>query len=92
MQQIMSTTNTISYPNRAKELLQKQLSMPQYYAFINDFMSNHSMSRRALDYKFAGASAFTPTQAAEIAEMANQPVDVIFSYPVQLKFTSLWNR
>lgn len=85
----MSTDNTIDYPNKAKESLLKQLSRPQYEAFINDFMSNHSISRRALDYKFAGASAFTPTQAAEIAEMANQPVNAIFSYPVQLKITTI---
>ena len=85
----MSTTSTIDYPNKAKDFLLRQLSRPQYEAFISDFMSNHSISRRALDYKFAGTSAFTPTQAAEIAEMANQPVDAIFSYPVQLKTTTV---
>lgn len=85
----MSIISTINYPNRAKEFLQRQLSRPQYEAFINDFMGNHSISRRALDYKFAGNSAFTPRQAAEIAEMANQPVNAIFSYPVQLKTTTV---
>lgn len=79
----------MDYPNRAKELLLKHLSRPQYEAFINDFMSNHSISRRALDYKFAGASAFTPAQAAEIAEMANQPAAVIFDYPVTLQITTI---